>query len=95
MTYDRLFADPKSSDLMCVRLAETFQGTHYEAISIPPTLRLSNYLAEERALITNRESVVQENRLLTTERKKFLIERFQYWDNWAKEHHGGYTMYSE
>jgi hypothetical protein len=95
MTFDRLFADPKSSDLMSVRLVESALGTHYEAISIPPTLRLSNYLAEERSVISKREEVVQGSTLLTKERKRFLIERLVYWDKWAKEHHGGYVMYSE
>jgi hypothetical protein len=95
MTFDRLFPDPKSKDLMCVRLTESFQGTHYEAISIPPTLHLTNYLAPQRSLITKREEVVQQSTRLTKERKAFLLERFPYWDNWAKEHRGSYQMYEE
>ena len=96
MTFDRLSPESKADTLMCVRLVESVEGPVYEALSIPPTLRLGPDLATYRSVIGKRDIAVNQNLWISPERKQFLSERFLYWDKWAKEHTGFYrAMYQE
>jgi hypothetical protein len=90
MIFDRLSPEQKADILMCVRLVESVAGPVYEALSIPPTLRLGPDLAGYRSVIGKRDITVNRNQWISLERKQFLEERFPYWDKWARDHRGYY-----
>lgn len=77
MTYDRLSPDPKFDEFMTVRITQN----GYEAVAIPPTLRLHSHTAHILAIIKNKEKAVQKNPYISKKRKDFLIHRIPYWDN--------------
>ncbi len=77
MTYDGLSPDPKVDQLMTVRITQN----GYEAVAIPPTLRLHSLTADILAIIKNKESAVQKNLYISKERKDFLTRRIPYWDD--------------
>ncbi|MBX3332360.1 MAG: DUF4263 domain-containing protein [Nitrospira sp.] len=85
MTFNRLSPEPKADELMCVQLVESVGDSQYVAVSVPATLSLSPSLAEERALISNKAKAIQNNPLISPERKAFLLSRLDYWDEWAKQ----------
>jgi len=90
MTFDRLAPDREAKSFMCVKLVESpVEGPVYEAVSVPPTLRLEPLYARYRSYIGKRDSAVNQNPWITPERKQFLLERFAYWDQWTREHRGG------
>jgi hypothetical protein len=80
MTYDRLCPNRILSNNICVKLDK--KG--YKAISIPPTLQLNPFQAEEWANIRDKDKAVQECKYIDKDRKQFLIRRWKYWDNWSK-----------
>ncbi len=77
-SYDGLKPSYKCKDCFTVRLTE--QG--YEAVGIMPTFKIYPSCAKDYSRIKNKEVVIQDNPILSKERKYFLIERFKYWDNW-------------
>ncbi|MBA7502496.1 hypothetical protein ES706_01086 [subsurface metagenome] len=80
MTYDRLAPDRKYRNLMVVKV--TPEG--YDAAAVPPTLKLGPRLVKHHPIIANKDRAVANNPYISKERKKFLIERFPYWDKWAR-----------
>ena len=80
MTFDRLIPQYDARDFLCVRI--TNEG--YYALSVPPTVCLGPIYAECWSHIRNKEEAVEASPYLETERKKFLLERFSYWDKWAR-----------
>jgi hypothetical protein len=81
MTFDRLQPDPKTSDFLCVKI--TLGG--YRAITIPPTIRLGPSLAGTHGRIRDKGDAVRSSPYLTGERKEFLVERFDYWDDCSRQ----------
>ena len=79
MTYDRLSPGRNADQLWTIKGSPD----HWEAVSIPPTTKLSPWLAERRACIGNREEAIRSNPLISKERAAFLIDRLAYWDKWA------------
>jgi Shedu protein SduA, C-terminal len=79
MTYDRLKPNEELSQCLCVKIN---QGG-YIAYSVPPTLRLNPFDAEDFSLIRDKEAAVRTNKYLSQIRKEFLIQRWPYWDSWA------------
>ena len=80
MTYDRLQPNSHLSDLLTVRI----DGDGYRAISIPPTLTLGPMNAEDWSIIRDKKLAVMNTSYISDERKDFLIQRWPYWDEWAK-----------
>lgn len=81
MTYDRIFPEEKSKNIMCVKVDD--EG--YRAISIPPTLRLRPGYAEAWVIIRDRNKAVKASELIPDDRKEFLVRRFAYWDEWLRQ----------
>jgi len=81
MTYDRLFPNQYYDQNLTVKLDD--EG--YKAISVPPTIKLSPSNAKDRSLIRDKEIAIRKNNYLSTPRKEFLINRLEYWDNWARD----------
>lgn len=85
MTFDRLHPIYDQRQYMTVRRGKD----GYQAVSIPATLELGPLMAEYRSLIQGKDKIVSETSYLSEERKAFLLRRFEYWDQWAKEQHKG------
>lgn len=81
MTYDRLRPDPECEQVMCVR--RNVEG--FTALSVPPTMTLGPLFAEPRSKIAGKSDAVSTNEYLSDVRKRFLLERMSYWDEWSKE----------
>lgn len=79
MTFDRLKPQKDCSELMCVKLKK--EG--FKAVSVPPTFKIKPDMNEYLTLISGKENAVRKNRFLSDERKEFLIQRFQHWDNFV------------
>lgn len=79
MTYDRLFPDERLSNDLCAKI----DGKGYKAISVPPTFRFYPWDAKDLSLIRGKEEAAQNNNIISEKRKKFLVDRWQYWDKWA------------
>jgi hypothetical protein len=79
--YEHLEPDPEARDFMCVRNTTG----RYRAVSIPATVRLHPGSAEDWALIEGKETAASASEWMTPERRDFLVERFPYWDAWARD----------
>jgi len=77
--YEHLEPNPKAANFLCVRNTKH----RYEAVAIPPTVRLGPRHAEHWSLITGKEQAALRSIWATLERRHFLAERFPYWDGWA------------
>lgn len=53
----------------------------YVAVPVPPTLRLGPADAGYLSVIKGKEAAAERSPLLSADRKRFLVERFSYWDN--------------
>ncbi len=81
MTYDRLEPNPSADQLVCIKsdVSRTFS-----VISVPASLKWSPVLAGERAKVSEGWiEAIESNEYISDPRKKFLIERHQYWENWG------------
>lgn len=84
MTYDRLCPQADASNFLCVKL----DFERYVAVSVPPTLRLGPTDADYMAIIKEKEAAAARNSRLSHDRKRFVIERFPYWDALAGQRMG-------
>jgi hypothetical protein len=80
MTYDRLQPNPKSRELICMKISPDGVLT---AISVPPTLTWRPGLANERRLIQGLDTAIERNPYIPQARKTFLIRRLPYWNEYA------------
>lgn len=87
MTYDRLSPNPLLKKEFCVKMDR--EG--YKVISVPPTLEILDLsmlppsLAKIYSYFRDMDIAIRNNKYLSIEQKEFLIRRWQYWYNWAKE----------
>jgi antiviral defense system Shedu protein SduA len=86
MTFDRLQPNPSAKQLVCVKVDA---AGRFKAISVPPTLKWSPSLAADRAMIDDLPAAIDANPYIESERKKFLIRRLAYWNEWATREHRG------
>jgi hypothetical protein len=84
MTYDRLMPQRGACQYLCVKI----NARGYRAITIPPTLRLGPNCADELALIRDKSEAADRSPYLSEGRRKFLTERFPYWDAWSQKASG-------
>lgn len=80
MTWDRIKPNCGLTAPLVVRL--TPRG--YIAHSVPPTVTLGPVSAEDHALIAGKEDAVLRSTLIPKPRRRFMAERWPYWDNWAR-----------
>lgn len=88
MTYDRLHP---AKDLDNVVTLKVNAKGEFNLLAIPPTLLLGPHLADDFAVFLNRDNAINSNQLISVERKKFLIKRLAYWDEWAKNKPHGWV----
>lgn len=77
--YEHLEPDADASDYLCVRQS----GGRYVAVTVPPTVRVGPFFAEDWSLVENKEEAASATAWSPDARKQFLTERFGYWDAWA------------
>lgn len=80
-SYDGLTPSYKCRYCFIVKITEN----GYEAVQVSPTIELGSMNADAYAFINGKEEAVKKNKYMSDERKKFLIERFKYWDDWSKK----------
>jgi hypothetical protein len=85
-TYDRLEPNPKAHDLVCLK---AIRSGVFEVISVPPTLKWSPMLAEERAHIRGWDAAILANPHISPKRKDFLVRRRPYWEEWGLRNERG------
>jgi hypothetical protein len=81
MTFDRLAPDPRADGLLTVKIT---RPAEYIALAWPPTVQFSPFVAEDFALIQDKESAITASSWLTAERRAFLESRCSYWDTWGR-----------
>jgi hypothetical protein len=80
VTFDRPGPDFKAQDFLTLRI----EGTRVAALVIPPTVRLGPDIAPLWLDVANRpEAALRESRM-SPERRRFVADRFAYWDEWAR-----------
>jgi len=80
VTFDRLRPDYNAGNFLTIRN----KGEHLTAVVVPPTVRLGPAIAREWLPVTNRpEAALRESRM-SPARRRFVAERFVYWDDWAR-----------
>jgi hypothetical protein len=88
MSYDRLSCDRELSDALTVKLNK---NNFYEAISVPPTLKLGPNSSSRLVHIEGLKKAINDNKDISKGRKSFLIERIKYWRTWVNEGEKGIT----
>lgn len=82
--YEHLRPDMESFGYITVRL-----GTRgYEAVNVPPTMKLGPQHASEWRLVSSKAEAVGRSRWMSAERRTFLRGRLSYWDEWAADGRG-------
>lgn len=84
MTYDRLEPNPKSHQLVCMKVKNDIGNYVFKTISVPATFTLTPNLACHRSRLTDLETAINSNKHITEKRKEFLIRRLSYWNEWSK-----------
>lgn len=84
MTYDRLVPQRGASEFLCAKI----DTEGYRALTIPPTLRLGPVNADYLAVIRDKFEAAAHSPYFSEDRRRFLMERFPYWDAWSKEASG-------
>jgi hypothetical protein len=83
MTYDRL--EPNGSAHLTVNLDRSGVDTKLRLVSVTPTFRLERKNAEAFSMFSGREEAIQNQSLLSEERKQFLLERMKFADRYAEK----------
>lgn len=86
--YEHLAPEQEAGNFICARNTEG----RYQAVSVPPTVRLHPGCADDWSRIEGKEASVARSAWMTPERQKFLVERLPYWDDWARN--GGAKSWS-
>jgi hypothetical protein len=82
--YDHLKPDPAAADFLCVKNA---RGT-YQAVTFPATATMGPATASSWALVHGLPKAIKRNPQITPERKRFLIKRLDYWNEYARDDGG-------
>lgn len=81
LSFDRL--RPLYDNANYITIRKTASG--YEAVAVPPTLRLGPMYAPFWQDVQNKREAIQRCEWMTEARKRFLLERIDYWDEWARK----------
>ncbi|HET6232415.1 MAG TPA: Shedu anti-phage system protein SduA domain-containing protein [Longimicrobiaceae bacterium] len=83
MTYDRL--EPNRAADFMIRLDRSGPDTKHRLVSISPNFSLNTDTAVYFSSLVGREEAILRNRLISDERKQFLLERIEVADRYAEE----------
>lgn len=79
MTYDRLTPQRNQSNYLCIRRMK--EG--FVTINVPAPMQLGPLIAGEWRDLKNIDDAIKKNKLMSRERRLFLMERISYWVKWA------------
>jgi hypothetical protein len=85
LSFDRLRPLPENANFLTIRRV----GSGYAAVSVPPTLTLGPMYAPFWVDIQQKREAIERCEWMPAERKAFLRERIEYWDDWAKRGNHG------
>ena len=80
MSYDHLRPDEN----LCNAVTTRVDANGYGAISVPPTLSLGPFEADNLVTLRGKEDAVRANPLMMADQAVFLEKRFSYWDAWSR-----------
>lgn len=80
MTFNRINPNFKGRNIITC----TVKDEKYYAKYVQPVFRLGPVFAKELSSIHNIDKAISDNILITEERKKFLISRIPYWDEYGR-----------
>jgi hypothetical protein len=80
MSFDRL--RPLRDNANFITIKKTRAG--YEAVAVPPTLKLDPMYAPLWVDIRNKQAAIERCEWMSPERRAFLCDRVEYWDEWAR-----------
>ena len=89
--YEHIQPERPARDFLCVRNTTN----RYEAVTVPVTVQLDADLARDWVIVHGKAEAAEASPWLSSERKRFLAERFEYWDSWAKEQPRGIVSTSD
>jgi len=84
MTFDRL--QPLAGARWAVTARVTVDG--WRVVAVPPTFQLGPYTARTLVKMSGWEAAISSNRLMSEERRSFLLGRLDYWREWASSGSG-------
>jgi hypothetical protein len=85
MSYDRLRVDKDLRDVITVRASSS---GNYRAVAIPPTFTLGPAYADRLLRIRELDAAIRKADI-PSERVEFLLQRLEYWRDWASQGGGG------
>jgi hypothetical protein len=80
MSYDRLAASHDQSYFFCGRAC----ADGFDVVEFPEYLCLSPCFAEALYLFRGQAEAIEKNQRIQPERKRFLVERLDYWNEWVR-----------
>jgi len=83
ITFDRLEPERRAENMLCVGVT----NGRMTARSVPPTYHHSPFYALSHAHIAERDKAIERSNWMSPKRRKFLIDRLPYWDNWVFNQH--------
>ena len=81
VTFDRLKPDYNAQDFLTLKMTRT----QVTAIVVPPTIRLGPHIAPSLVSVVNRPDAAMRESRMSPERRRFVAERFAYWDEWVRK----------
>lgn len=81
ISYDRIItmASSKYEDLLCCKIS----NRKYHVLTVPPTFRYGPHLVCDLLNVNGFKEAVSDMKMTTEDRKRFLLERYDYWVNYA------------
>lgn len=87
VTFDRLKPDYNAQDFLTLRM-DRGQVT---AVVIPPTIHLGPHVAPTLVRVANRAEAAMRESRMSPERRRFVADRFAYWDEWVRSCSGSWA----
>jgi hypothetical protein len=84
MTFDRLEPSPQYD----IFISATKGPQGYRALSVPAVFKWSPMIVEELMQIQNIPDAIRANDWIAPNRRDFLVERYEYWENWNRGDRG-------
>lgn len=88
VTFDRLRPDYNARDYLTLKM----RGTNVVAAVVPPTVRLGPAIAPSWLPVMNRPEAALRAERMSPERRRFVADRFAYWDTWAQSESPAYQV---
>lgn len=92
MTYDRLTFSPHWKDAVTVKLSRSGVTPEFRVLHVPPMIKLGPHHYPNYRKLSDLEDAIKANRLISKDRKNFLLTRLPYWENWYSQNNTFATL---